>query len=513
MESLSNILAAFLVPSPGAGVRQFFRAVWLLFFFSILEPLRQKGLPLSTWDVILPGVSCLMLGLMYQVYLSIDLSHSYRLDISIKYFYSLGWWTGFIILLPIVFRAAAASLAMALAYIPEFVFLLGITLLFTLLIRQGRALWLRGRLRWFTPIFLLQLGLFTWYSTHFYGSPERVCKSVFHQPGVTPLLTGSDLSQIGITGHPFPYDAGYDPMAQRWFVTVKERKVGLWSHTDHPSDCSNSLLILDKNGNVLDRKCFFSVDDAIMPQNLVIDPELKIVVIYLVDRNVHHRVAAYSYNNNRLRLVAAKSFYDDEPNALSLDLHKHRVYLVLYNQDALDLWSAVLPAFAHPARYRHQDFYAGLDKPVLSSDGSRWLIPSHKGALFTFSTGNLHPMSSIKYWQPLSSACLMENKLFLTGYMTGLLIKANPQTGRSIMSSASERAPRFCSTDPEHGLVFVSGYTPGFVGIHRLTDLFEQSRIRTGEVTRSIHYIPDLRRLVVGSSCGLLLIDPQEVKQ
>jgi len=507
MERISDKLVRFPVPKPWAGVRQFFRAAWLLFFFSIFEPLRKHGMPLSTTDIILPGVSCLVLGAMYQTYLSMDLSRYFRVDVSVKYFYTLAWWAGFIMLLPTVIKAATASVAMVIAYIPEFALLLSIALILTLVFKQGRGLWIKGRLRWFTPIFLLQLGLFTWYPTHFHGNSNAVCQSVLRQHGVT-LLT--DQNRAGITGHAFPYDAGYDPDAQKWFVTMKERQAGMWSHTDSPTDCSNALLMLDKTGHIIDRECFFAVDDAFMPQNLVIDPTLKVVVIYLVNRHMLHRIAAYSYKNNRLRLVNAKTFFDDEPNALSLDTREHRLFAVLYNQNAVDIWSADLPGFTNPARFRRQTFWAGLDKPVLSADNHKWFVPSHKGMLFTFATSDLHIISSTNYWQPLSSACLANQKLYLTGYMSGSLIQADADTGKPIMSADTERAPRFCSIDNKHDLIFVSGYTPGFLGIHRLSDLVERARLRTGEITRAIHYIPALDRVVAGSSCGLLLIDPQE---
>jgi hypothetical protein len=91
--------------------------------------------------------------------------------------------------------------------------------------------------------------------------------------------------------------------------------------------------------------------------------------------------------------------------------------------------------------YRRMDFWAGLDKPILFND--EWVIPSHKGALFAFSTKILRPLSKRIFLQPLSSVCTDGNRLFVTGYMTGTLFSVSPDTLRIQDSYPTVRAPRF----------------------------------------------------------------------
>ncbi len=494
----------------------------MVVFFAGVTPLVADGLPILLPWALPPALLSLALGTGYhlaqrQPRLCRWLSGNGLWCAGIHT--ALGWlaWLG---LLPAVAQTLVLSAGMLLAYLPWVAGLLCLLVLALLLHRRGRGLALR-RASWFTPIFIHQLVLLIWLVPHFAGTDKEGCERIYEQPGLRPLLDRETLESIDGLGVGYPYDVAVDPDQDAVLVTSKQRLAGHFDLDDPPGFASDALLRLNLAGELVTWLGIPSRGGATMPQSIALDPALQIAALYLVDRHQRHRICTYSYADGGLEELACAIFEQGpgervapEPNSLLIDTATHRLVADFYEGSTVRLWEATLPD-PRDGSWKAVNRSSGLpDKMFLHGGLRRLYVPTHRGHLYIFDLDDLERYELHFLGQPLTSVAVDPEGRFayLTGYVTGRLLRFDLEQGRLAGSTWTAQAPRNIAIAPEAGLVYVSGYVPGAVVVHDMQSLERLHRWKVGGLSRSVRWSPTLNQALLCGSCGLLALDIEDLR-
>ncbi len=383
-------------------------------------------------------------------------------------------------------------------------------LLFAADLAAGGPLVRRGLLGPFTPTWIFAAATALCLGHQLRPSSAGACQQLDGEVALRVLLPAETLDSLpGLSGA-LPWEIAWNPTPRLLAVSLKQAGEGYLPGTDidKPRQRNGLALFSLEPFELLDAETFPARGSAARAEALIWSDETTLMLL-LSGRNHPHELRAYRIGEGGLELRGVTAIDGKEPVDL-VRIPGQDESLVAFIEGQLAVAPArdpaalrMLPAASHGGQVR---------AIAASPERGRLWLSQLGGGLSVVEPG---PPLTARAWAdglPGSAALGWDRsaqRLLVAGFARGELFSLDPDSGAILAQAGSEPHSRKLMALPELGLVAVTGPATGMLSLHDSDDLTLLRRIPVGRRARALAWLPERERLVIGSSCGLLELDPK----
>ncbi|MDP8222054.1 MAG: hypothetical protein P9L99_01725 [Candidatus Lernaella stagnicola] len=344
----------------------------------------------------------------------------------------------------------------------------------------------------------------------YFGSGDRACQTVAQSPFLTPIISREDIARSGAVDSCFPYDVKSDPVADRLFFTLKQRRSGFlrsWSKKQPANDAVGVTSFSAPDFASARLATVIGEAGGSYPQRITVDPRRKEIHVVVLDRGGAHSVRTYDYTDDTLR----------EVRRLDLDYEPIRVYVDSAKDELIVLgYGGAVGVFPRdgkqPRLFREYDdlgFIGMFDTLVPNRDGSGYFASMVASDVLLLDADDFTIRKRGSVGAPTIGMDYdpAGNRLYAAGTLTREIIVLDGDSLAVLDRIPTETTVRELYLDHRRGLIVTAGYVDGMLDFYDLHDRTRRARLFVGKLARGLHLEPTSGRLFAASSCGLFEVD------